>query len=612
MGDSKLDSLYNEVPYLINHSGIPGGSVNTSRTTICDSLENGGYDTQNDVTNDSHDGLVAEVPMFGMNYKTQIDFKDPYGPNCINGYNTEYESSVADYQLNAAVNYYSSGLNDYKNHGLTDTSNDAGDDKLNYSSNGDVQHDHGSEYNIHDSTYVKNDDYATSDIKYNYDTYRAGFKGYDPASFYGNPQNLKYQLYNLSQFPNPEVPVEKSTTDKSYNLMNSSYNTSVGLAQNNFNQNQTQNQVIGGYNNFDENLYSYSNLNDSNSISGVKYQRTDNRWIARWTTAEGKRACKSFSVNIYGFNQAKMLAIQARQKGVALSGRSFCNRERQHAMKSGVGIIGIRFDKTQARWVSSYYEGGKRKFRYFTVKDYGYEQAKRNAIIWKSCNDERLVKRVKEGYGLNYGVPDKFHPNMVYQGNYNVNDDNYNPEDNRTVEPYMPSNYVDGYNAFNPDYSNAAYASLSRQQIPENYKSENAHAGFVNPSLRGNYSQEYDPKGSMEFHMNYSYPNTTSSAYKESEAVTKFEDTQGGDMGSSNEFDAKMWSGEMLQCYNQGSGEMMKRYAKDNLAEYGAATRREIDDMTTTTIGSDNHELKSNDSMEYDDDIDDKRRGIEC
>nr|BAN65048.1 hypothetical protein [Babesia bovis] len=61
-------------------------------------------------------------------------------------------------------------------------------------------------------------------------------------------------------------------------------------------------------------------------------------------------------------------------------------------MRSGVGIIGIRFDKTQARWVSSYYEGGKRKFRYFTVKDYGYEQAKQHAILWKTCNDERLIR----------------------------------------------------------------------------------------------------------------------------------------------------------------------------------------------------------------------------
>ncbi|KAK2196108.1 AP2-ERF domain [Babesia duncani] len=129
-----------------------------------------------------------------------------------------------------------------------------------------------------------------------------------------------------------------------------------------------------------------------NVISGVKFQPSDNRWIARWTTADGKRACKSFSVNIYGFDQARALAIEARHKGVSLSGRSFCNRERQHAMRSGVGIIGIRFDKTQARWVSSYYEGGKRKFRYFTVKDYGYEQAKQHAILWKTCNDERLIR----------------------------------------------------------------------------------------------------------------------------------------------------------------------------------------------------------------------------
>ncbi|EDO05566.1 AP2 domain family protein [Babesia bovis T2Bo] len=149
-----------------------------------------------------------------------------------------------------------------------------------------------------------------------------------------------------------------------------------------------------GYNNFDLTSFINNSFNKkhTNVISGVKFQPSDNRWIARWTTADGKRACKSFSVNIYGFEQARALAIEARQKGVSLSGRSFCNRERQHAMRSGVGIIGIRFDKTQARWVSSYYEGGKRKFRYFTVKDYGYEQAKQHAILWKTCNDERLIR----------------------------------------------------------------------------------------------------------------------------------------------------------------------------------------------------------------------------
>ncbi|GBE62421.1 transcription factor with AP2 domain-containing protein [Babesia ovata] len=148
------------------------------------------------------------------------------------------------------------------------------------------------------------------------------------------------------------------------------------------------------YDNFDLATFINNSFNkkDGGVISGVKFQPSDNRWIARWTTADGKRACKSFSVNIYGFEQARALAIEARQKGVSLSGRSFCNRERQHAMRSGVGIIGIRFDKTQARWVSSYYEGGKRKFRYFTVKDYGYEQAKQHAILWKTCNDERLIR----------------------------------------------------------------------------------------------------------------------------------------------------------------------------------------------------------------------------
>lgn len=217
-----------------------------------------------------------------------------------------------------------------------------------------------------------------------------------------------------SESSSKEVPyMHKQNTGSSYTTLcdSSDDNPNVGDYDKQSEQNAQKQCYPTNYgyqpqfDNFDLAALINSTFSKKNGgvISGVKFQPSDNRWIARWTTADGKRACKSFSVNIYGFEQARALAIEARQKGVTLSGRSFCNRERQHAMRSGVGIIGIRFDKTQARWVSSYYEGGKRKFRYFTVKDYGYEQAKQHAILWKTCNDERLIRnRSKQNKTLDF------------------------------------------------------------------------------------------------------------------------------------------------------------------------------------------------------------------
>ncbi|GIX65120.1 transcription factor with AP2 domain-containing protein [Babesia caballi] len=277
------------------------------------------------------------------------------------------------------------------------------------------------------------------------------------------------------------------------------------------------------YNNFDlatfiNNAFTKKN---GNVISGVKFQPSDNRWIARWTTADGKRACKSFSVNIYGFDQAHALAVEARQKGVSLSGRSFCNRERQHAMRSGVGIIGIRFDKTQARWVSSYYEGGKRKFRYFTVKDYGYEQAKQHAILWKTCNDERLVRnRFQQNPTIDFkmaeGPVDPVMPQQQwcapqfqqpYLNYYQQQPIDYcNPQNDRMVQydqSHMQQSHLQYKNVGMPSHqpletrspSLSTSASVSgyvdpNEQMSYNYQNE-LHYQYTQPKQ---YSYEHQPQ----------------------------------------------------------------------------------------------------------------------
>ncbi|XP_955224.1 uncharacterized protein TA05055 [Theileria annulata] len=524
------------VQYLGKYSSIPPATVNSSCTTICETFDELTND-ESEKNHTSQSSLKDENEFGGINYKCVNEYDDVFkmslidsnyfnnipnsnqmnssklsgrelsniqmnnmhlsNPNVINSNmnhmvgsgNIDYNTSCVNYYPESLNDYSNGGLSDYPNGGLNDhEENSINDFNVNYNPSIDPKYSNDnnctnnsgypndrSGYGVENNR-VDSENYVCKDEGFLFDGYKGEENVYSGGNYYIN--DIKYNMYNMSQFVNPDENA-LNPIDNSFNNSNDSFNVPMHSSAS-INQNQpnpmgtydnpnpmsnfdpqnpmnsydpsnpmsnyncpnyngtnpvpnytTPNLMIGyndpnydaqnpisnfngsNYENYEEGMYDLNNYNNVNCISGVKYQRTDNRWIARWTTAEGKRACKSFSVNIYGFNQAKMLAIQARQKGVALSGRSFCNRERQHAMKSGVGIIGIRFDKTQARWVSSYYEGGKRKFRYFTVKDYGYEQAKRNAIIWKSCNDERLVKRVKEGYGINYGVPNIM-PNIIY------------------------------------------------------------------------------------------------------------------------------------------------------------------------------------------------------
>jgi AP2 domain len=67
--------------------------------------------------------------------------------------------------------------------------------------------------------------------------------------------------------------------------------------------------------------------NNTSGVPGVRLvEETDYRWaseptyqywVAQWSPKKGVRKTKRFSVEKYGFEEAKRLAIKARKKGVA-------------------------------------------------------------------------------------------------------------------------------------------------------------------------------------------------------------------------------------------------------------------------------------------------------
>ena len=55
---------------------------------------------------------------------------------------------------------------------------------------------------------------------------------------------------------------------------------------------------------------------NTSGITGVAYSPIDNAWRAIWHNGEGKQRNKSFSVNKYGEDVAKQLAITARELAI--------------------------------------------------------------------------------------------------------------------------------------------------------------------------------------------------------------------------------------------------------------------------------------------------------
>jgi len=55
---------------------------------------------------------------------------------------------------------------------------------------------------------------------------------------------------------------------------------------------------------------------NTSRIKGFFFHKKNNSWSAAWQEEEGKRITKSFAVKKFGFDEAKRLAIEARQNAI--------------------------------------------------------------------------------------------------------------------------------------------------------------------------------------------------------------------------------------------------------------------------------------------------------
>ncbi|CEM21216.1 unnamed protein product [Vitrella brassicaformis CCMP3155] len=110
----------------------------------------------------------------------------------------------------------------------------------------------------------------------------------------------------------------------------------------------------------------------TSDVPGVCWLTSSRSWVASWVEKVDKRwKHKFFSASNHGFDKAKALAEKHRRKMERI-GRAGVKQ------RSESGVRGVSFNKNA--WVASWYDGGKQKKKHFSVRQLGYEGAKKAAI----------------------------------------------------------------------------------------------------------------------------------------------------------------------------------------------------------------------------------------
>ena len=129
--------------------------------------------------------------------------------------------------------------------------------------------------------------------------------------------------------------------------------------------------------------------------TGVSFNNNKQSWVIQWPE-NGKRRCKTFSINRHGDEQAKQMAIQFRKEldknfGINNGYDSDCEDKDEKYPKKQLGKFippllstnssgyeGVSFNKKGQLWVACWYDG-KRRTKTFSLKNHG-EAAKELAI----------------------------------------------------------------------------------------------------------------------------------------------------------------------------------------------------------------------------------------
>ncbi|CEM06594.1 unnamed protein product [Vitrella brassicaformis CCMP3155] len=119
------------------------------------------------------------------------------------------------------------------------------------------------------------------------------------------------------------------------------------------------------------------------NVRGVHWRPYDGVWQVSWYEKSGRKF-KHFSAKEHGVHKAKALAERHRQE-MERTGQASMQKRSEHQS----GVRGVHYNKGANAWEASWSEGGKRKFKSFSVKELGYEEAKQAAISHRRAMELR-------------------------------------------------------------------------------------------------------------------------------------------------------------------------------------------------------------------------------
>jgi hypothetical protein len=157
--------------------------------------------------------------------------------------------------------------------------------------------------------------------------------------------------------------------------------------------------------------------NNTSGVPGVLCQCWPDgrpmRWIARTTIAKGLILTNTFGVKTHGYEEAKQMAIAAREKHLAqMPGRASRHpadtidpeappppaeiRHQPRASKTGIVGVELTYSKKgrPQSWVAKTFIGGRRQVKSFAIATYGDERAKASAIAERA---RQLLRAGKAG-----------------------------------------------------------------------------------------------------------------------------------------------------------------------------------------------------------------------
>ncbi|CEM22562.1 unnamed protein product [Vitrella brassicaformis CCMP3155] len=121
-------------------------------------------------------------------------------------------------------------------------------------------------------------------------------------------------------------------------------------------------------------------------VAGVAWHNAGQAWHSGWyEKGDPNKKSKYFYVKDHGFDRAKTLAEQHRCE-LERTGRAAVKKRAEHQS----GVRGVHYHKGSNAWVASWQEGGRqRKEKKFSVRQLGYEGAKRAAISHRRKMEKR-------------------------------------------------------------------------------------------------------------------------------------------------------------------------------------------------------------------------------